>query len=273
MKLRLSLSIILLASTAMAVASPVPINSTFSGKFYVGAFGGGGASNNFNATQLGTVFFLESFGGPLSVNAFGRLTNQNGAFFGGQLGYEAPAICLNACSQWKLKPGAELEGYYMNKNSSTGALINNTTRIPVQENDFRVSYPMDKTVFLINAVLNFNKPCFCFHPYVGLGIGNAIVRISDASAFQANPLDAPNHYNGNANDTNSTFAGQLKLGLNYDFNRYVSLFAEYRWLYVANTHFVLGSTIAPAHSETTPWQVKLNNQSYNLGNIGLRVNW
>jgi opacity protein-like surface antigen len=134
---------------------------------------------------------------------------------------------------------------------------------------------MRRTVFLANAVLNFNHPCALVHPYIGFGIGNAIVRVSNANAVVINPPEdsAINHYNSNPSDSTSTFAGQIKLGLGYDFNRYVSLFGEYRWLYLASTQFVFGPTSYPSHAPTSSWQVKLDDQSYHLANVGLRYNW
>lgn len=275
MKLRISSSIFLFALTTLAFANHTPIKSvtvTSPGEFYVGVFGGGSSSNNFGGSQYGTAFFTEASGGPLSVNAFGQLNNQKAAFFGAQLGYQLQDIFLSSSLQWALGFAAELEGYSMNKSSFNGTFVNNTERLP--EHDFITSYPMRRTVFLTNAVLNFNHSCFLVHPYIGFGIGNAIARISGASATQVNPLEEGiNHYNTNTSDTNSTFAGQVKLGLSYDINKYISFFAEYRWLYLANTHFVFGSTVFPSHVETSSWQVNLNAQRYNLGDVGVRFNW
>lgn len=275
MKIRLSSSAFLFAFTSFAFASHPPINTAFitaPGKFYIGAFGGGGSSNDFNGSQYGTAFFTEAAGGLLAINAFGQLNNEDASFFGAQLGYQAQEIFLNSFSQWTVGPAAELEGYFMNKKSFNGDLINNTARLP--EHDFMVSYPMKRSVFLANAVLNFNNSRFLVHPYAGLGIGSAIVRITNASAIQISPAeDGLNHYNSNTSDSNSTFAGQIKLGLGYDINKCVSLFAEYRWLYLASTDFVFGSTVFPTHVETSSWQVKLDAQKYNLGNVGVRFNW
>lgn len=275
MKLRISSSIFLFALTNLAFASHIPIKSTpitAPGKFYVGAFGGGGLSNNFKTNQFATAFFPEASGGPLSINAFGQLDNPKPTFLGAQLGYQALKVFLNSSPQWTLGAAAELEGYVMNRSSFNGTLINNTERLP--EHDFTVSYPMRRTLFLANAVFSFNNTCLLVHPYIGFGIGNAIVRISGASAAQVNPPEEGiNHYNTNTSDTNSTFAGQAKLGLNYDINKHISFFAEYRWLYLASTHFVFGSTVSPNHVETSSWQVKLNTQRYNLGNVGVRFNW
>ena len=266
MKLRISSSIFLLALTTTAFAS-APMESA-SGKVYAGLFGGWGSSNNFNVSQYGTAYFIEADGGPLAVNAFGQANSQSAPFYGVQLGYQAPAISINPCSPWTLGPAAELEGYSMSNRSFSADLVNNTDRLAAH--NFTVTYPMSRTVFLANAVLNFNNPSIFVHPYVGFGIGGALLRVSGADSTQTTPAEAVNHYNANPNDNTSTFAGQFKLGLSYDINKYVSVFADYRYLYLASTQFTFGSTIAPGHAATSSWQVNMDAQTYNLGNVGVR---
>lgn len=261
MKLRqFSSTLFLCALTPLAFA-----NST-----YVGVFGGYGSSNHITLSQYGTAFFIEAQGGPLAVHAFGDLNSQTAAFYGLQLGYQAQQIPLH--SQWTLVPGVELEGYAIAKRSFNGTLNNNTSRL--EEHDFAVNYPLRSTVFLGNALFSFNHPCVFVHPYVGFGIGSAIVRVSGADAAQVNPPEAGiNHYNSHPSDTNSAFAGQFKLGLSYDINDYLSIFADYRWLYLASTELLFGSTDYPDHTPTSSWQVKLDAQRYNLGNVGIKFNW
>jgi len=274
MKRRTSSFILLLGFTLPAFANhpPEPATVTGPGKFYIGIFGGGGSSNNFNTSQFGTAFYPDSSGGPLAVNAFGNLNSKSASFFGAQLGYKAKEISLHPSLQWTLAPAAELEGYSMSQSSFSGDLINNTTRLP--EHDFLVTYPMNRTVFLANAIISFNHPRLLVHPNIGFGIGNAIIRIAGANAAQTSPPEAGvNHYNTDPNDTNSTFAGQIKLGLSYDINKYVSVFADYRWLYLAGTHFIFGSTSYTTHPATSPWQVNMDAQKYNLGSIGIRLNF
>ena len=261
MKLRhISSSLFLFALTPLAFA-----NST-----YVGVFGGYGSSNHINVSQYGTAFFTEAEGGPLEVHAFGDLNSQNAAFYGLQLGYQAQEIPLH--SQWTLVPGVELEGYTLNKRQFEGNLTNNIGRLP--EHDFAVTYPLRSTVFLGNAVFSFNHPCVFVHPYLIFGIGSAIVRASGAEAAQINPPEAGiNHYNSHPSDSNSAFAGQFKLGLSYDINDCLSIFADYRWLYLASTELLFGPTDYLNHVPTSSWQVKLDAQRYNLGNVGVRFNW
>lgn len=239
------------------------------GNFYVGGFGGGGSSDHFNVSQYGTAFYTEAAGGPLAVNAFGHTNSRSSWLAGAQVGYKAQDILID--QPWTLGPAIELEGFFMGDRTFTGNLTNNTTRLPAHE--FSVSYPTERSVFLTNAVLNLNNRCLRFHPYVGAGFGGAIVEISGANAAQIAPPElGVNHYNANTSDTAPTFAGQVKAGMSYDINNYVSLFAEYRWLYLSTTHFAFGSTVYPGHVATSNWQVKLGSQHYNLGTAGIRFN-
>lgn len=237
-----------------------------SNKVYIGVFGGGGSSNNFDVSQYGTVFILEAGGGARSVNAFGTLDSQSTAFYGAQLGYEAHEVLLGSNSQWSLTPTAELEGFYMGQSSFDEILFNDTLRS--EEIEFDVTLPIKRTVLLTNAILNFNHLRYPVHAFVGLGIGGAIVNIADATAFS--PPETNNHFNSNPSDTDTTFAGQIKLGLSYDINHMTQIFAEYRWVYIANTNFTLGSAVAPGHATTSSWSIELDPQQYNLGSVGIR---
>lgn len=276
MKLRISSSLFLLALTTQAFASHPAIEHVMvpaPGKLYLGVFGGGGGSNHIGGTHFGSAFYTEAKGGPMAVDAIGQVNHEGTGTIGAQLGYQVSELCLHPCSQWKVGPAVELEGYYMTKSSFNGDMINTTPRLP--EHDFVDTFPMKRTVFLGNAVLNFNHAaCQPVHPYIGFGIGSAIVKIKDAIAEQVDPPEAGvNHFNTDSNDAVSTFAGQIKLGLSYDVNRCFSFFADYRWLYLADTHFVFGSTAYAGHAETSSWHVKLTAQRYNLGNVGVRYNW
>lgn len=242
------------------------------GKIYVGVFGGGGSSNRVGINQFGTALFIEAQGGPLAVNSFGTSNSRSMGIVGGQVGYQWPELLSNPLNlQWGISPAIELEGYYLGRSSFTGHDINNdTVRLP--EHDFLVTYPLRAGVFLTNAVLNFNSANYAWlHPYVGVGIGTAVVSISNASSIQTAPPEAGvNHYNASTGDRDTTFATQAKLGLNFDFTPNISMFVEYRWLYLADTHFTFGSTVYPAHAPTTSWLVNMDHQNYNMGAVGLR---
>ncbi|MGV3739777.1 MAG: hypothetical protein ACO1N3_00585 [Gammaproteobacteria bacterium] len=80
-----------------------------------------------------------------------------------------------------------------------------------------------------------------------------------------------NHYNSNANSTDTTFAAQAKAGLSFDLTNHISIFGEYRWLYFSNSSYTFGSTVYPTHVATSSWVVNLASQNYNLGAAGIRV--
>jgi hypothetical protein len=272
-KISISTSILLLALTSTAVAKEAEATAPLAkpGKVYLGILGGVGSTNSFNANQYGTVFLTEAAGGPLAVNAFGSASSQSAGLLGLQVGYQYQDRLINPGSQWSFAPAFELEGLMFADKTFNGELINNTVRLP--ERDFIVTYPLKRNVFLINTVFNFSHPGCALRPYVGFGIGGGVVRISGASSNQIQPIEVGvNHYNANASDTDAAFAGQIKAGLGYDVNQYVNVFIEYRWLYLSNTHFTLGSTIVPGHAETSSWQVDLGPQRTNIGTVGVRFN-
>lgn len=248
------------------------VNNGLSGQAYLGVFGGGGASTNVDVNQFATAYFTEAAGGPLAVDAFGHTNSQSTWLAGAQVGYQAPEILLTEPAQWGLSPAVELEGYYLGKQTYNATVVNNTVRLP--QHDFDVSYPMETGVFLGNAVLSFNNPSYPIQPYIGVGIGGVLAKISGAVSTQIAPpeLDV-NHYNAKTNDMTSAFATQVKVGLSYDITKCIALFAEYRWLYIAPMHYTFGSTVYPGHAATSPWLVKLDSQNYNLGSAGIRFFW
>lgn len=245
-----------------------PVQAAAPGQLYVGVFGGGGAADHVNMSQYGTAYYLEAEGGPLAVDAFGRSNSPGVGMVGAHLGYQWGEFSLNTLA---ISPAVELEGYYIGKRTFEGhEFRNDTTRLP--EHDFFNRYPLSTGVFLINSVINLNSANYSqWHPYVGAGIGGAVLSITNADSLQVAPLEAGlNHYNANPHDKTSAFAGQVKVGLRYAFSEHTSIFAEYRWLYLASTDFTFGSTVAPGHPVTSSWLVNMGSQQYNLGAAGIR---
>src|SRR4029077_13802207 len=78
----LALSCATAQAGGVVVAAP-PAPSPARG-FYVGVFGGGGIADPGTITQLGTAFFIEAQGGPLSVNAKGQPGTSGVGMVGGQ---------------------------------------------------------------------------------------------------------------------------------------------------------------------------------------------
>jgi opacity protein-like surface antigen len=268
--MRLMGSLLALASTEVNAGTMGAEVLSAPGKIYFGVFGGGGSNNNFRVSQYGTAFYVEAAGGPLAVNAFGRVHGDSTGLVGGHVGYQWTNISPNFFnSPWSLSPAIELEGYYLGENTFTGHDINNnTTRLP--EHDFLVKYPTSTGVFLVNALLNLNSSSSKFHPYLGGGIGSAVLSISGAKALQVAPAEpGVNHFNSNSSNSDSAFAAQGKVGFSFDLTSNFSVFAEYRGLYIADTSYSFGSTVYPGHPATSNWRIEMDSQYYNLGAVGI----
>ncbi|TAL62280.1 MAG: hypothetical protein EPN84_06750, partial [Legionella sp.] len=146
----------------------------------------------------------------------------------------------------------------------------NDTSSRLSEHDFALTYGANTGVFLVNAVLNANNSMFQkFRPYVGVGIGSAVISISDAFSLQVNPLEAGVNHFSTTDDKAATFAAQPKIGFRYDVNPNLNIFAEYRFLYIAPSNFIFGSTIAPGHAATSAWHLDIPSQIYNMGTVGI----
>lgn len=242
---------------------PCPTN-----RLYIGAFGGGIYSNSNRVSQYGTAFFPEIGSiGPLPIIGEGHLDKTSSGFGGVQVGYEWSKPIF---SGWTLAPAAELEAFFF-KHKKEGHLINETV-VGLPEHDFADSFHMNSSVILANLVLSFNNDClFGLTPYVGGGIGAARVSLHHADSLQVSPVEAGvNHFNSRRDDSTWTFAAQAKAGLRYNFCELFHVFAEYRYLYLDATNYVLGSTNYPAHVPTSPWNVKVRNTHYNAFAIGFQ---
>lgn len=235
---------------------------------YAGVFGGGGVSNNVDASQHGTSF---NTGGFLAVDAFGSMNHRDAGLGGAQIGYQWNSIGLNAFHcPWSISPAVELEGYYLGKGKFHGNdLVNNSSTLT--EHDFRVTLPMNTGAFFANAIINFNPALSRWHPYLGGGIGGAVLIVSDADSLQVSPLEpGVNHFNSNPSDTASAFAAQGKVGVKFDLSKCINLFVEYRGVYITDSEFNFGSTVVPGHATTSSWLVKLDSQYYNTGAVGIQ---
>ncbi|WP_019215497.1 porin family protein [Legionella tunisiensis] len=244
---------------------PVTIEPT--SRIYLGVFGGGGAVSSTDISQYGTAFLFENLGGALAVNSFGKANSSSMGMVGGHIGFAWPN---HVGVHLPITPAIELEGYYIGGAKLKGHDINNET-IRLPEHDFFVRYPLKTGVALVNAVLNVDHSLFGnVKPYVGVGIGSAVVSISGASSVQLSPAEPGlNHYNADPDDKAVAFAVQPKVGLRYDFSSQASFFAEYRFLYLSETNYTFGSTIQTGHPVTAPWLVKIKPQYYNMGTVGI----
>lgn len=245
------------------VMGPVVVPATE--KVYLGVFGGGGRPESVETSQFGTAFFDT----PLAVDALGSTNTPSKGIVGGQLGYRWLDVPFFN-TQWNVTPAFEFEGYYLGKSTFRADLKNRGSVLT--EHDFSTSFPLDAGVFLTNAVVNFNSNGMQWlRPYVGVGVGGAVVRIENALSIQeVFPEPGLNHFNANPSDKDSAFAGQVKAGLNFNIWSHTNLFVEYRGLFLGNTHYTFGSTVAVGHVPTSSWAVNMNHQFYNMGAAGLQ---
>ncbi|MGQ3891298.1 hypothetical protein [Legionella sp. CNM-4043-24] len=257
---------VLALSTSVAFSGAMGPVATSAGRVYLGVFGGGGAVTGPDMRQHATAFFVEQAGGPLAVDGFGSAESSSTGMIGGHIGYS----WNNMSSYLPLTPAIELEAYYMGGVKIQGHEISNDT-VRLDEHDFRVSFSQKTGVFLINTVLNSDNPSFGrFKPYIGVGIGSAVISVSNASSIQVSPPEpGVNHFNAHTSDTAVAFAAQPKIGFNFDINPRASLFAEYRFLYLSSTDYTFGSTVYPGHAATSPWLVGIQSQYYNMGTVGI----
>lgn len=242
-----------------------------SGKIYIGGFGGGIYSNRTHMSQLGTAFFSETSSiGPLAIVANGRTGTTSSGYGGVQLGYEwAPLFECGSCSGWTLAPAMEFEAYFFS-HTKEGHLISGTTLLP--EHNFDNTFPMHVSVLLANAVVSLDSSCMCgFSPYVGVGLGATRFAIHHADSLQVDPQEpGVNHFNTRRSDASWAFAAQVKIGLKYQLCGSFQIFGEYRYLFVDNSNYVLGSTRYPDHVQTSPWNIRAKNFHYNAFAIGVR---
>lgn len=241
---------------------------------YFGAFGGELFSKPTQFTQTGTAFFLDSAGGPLAVNAKGHSKKYSSGYAGVQLGYEWKGY---DCSGWNaISCAAEVEAFFY-KHTHKAHLINPTDRLP--EHDFSNIFPTYTGIYLVNGVFALTDkwffrnffPCLeDFVPYIGIGCGAANIRIRKATSTQVSPPEAANHFNSRRSDGTWAFAAQGKTGLRYRVYGDLSIFGEYRFLYVDSSRFKFGSTIYPDHVATSPWNIDMKSTIYNAYTLGVR---
>ncbi|MCE9650812.1 MAG: outer membrane beta-barrel protein [Parvibaculum sp.] len=249
--------------TEGAAAAPQPLGRGA----YVSLFGGVGRGGDSSASQLGTAFFVEAQGGPLAVDAKGQTESQRVKFGGAQLGYE---WSYRSRLGFDLMPAIEFEGLHLSSADYRGMLENPNVR--GYEQTFDDSFSMSTNVFLANAVVGIRTPYRIITPYIGGGIGAALVSVNGATSEQTNPVEPGiNHFNAGADSSAWTFAAQAKAGVRVAVGDSAYVFGEYRYLYVGDVDQAFGSTSYPTHVPTSPWTVRFGDTSYNLFNVGVGV--
>lgn len=259
-----------LAGIFILVASCSPVLAQCDGVptgrgMYASVFGGGGSSNVSSIDQMGTAYFLESEGGPLSVNAVGSSGNDGVGMVGMQIGHEWTTGAPEG--SWGLLPAVEFEAMYLT-GTQNAQLNNDTVRLP--EHVFDDSLPMDNIALLANGVVSLQTPLVNLYPYIGGGLGVTNVKIDGANSLQLDPAEPGlNHFNANPNSSALGLSAQFKAGFRLNLTERLYLFTEYRYLYVQSTTHTFGSTQDPAHAPTSPWTVQLKDMNYHLGVGGI----
>ena len=259
---------------------------------YLGAFGGAGRTDNQDVEQTGTA---HKTGFDLLVDVKGKVERDTSGLIGAHVGYEWASTSSN------IKPAIELELMYteadqksnlVNPNDERMANITLTgsalTDAQVAVADYSAGnhrffnqMNMKMALFMANGVFTYDTDSM-FKPYIGAGLGLAVVRMTGATSYQTNPHGDPyevtsdpsheivNHFNSKTTANDFAFAGQIKLGVRAEINKHVSAFAEYRYLYVDSTDFTFGSTVYPGgHSPTDNWNVKNDSMGLHNGLVGI----
>ncbi|HVE44536.1 MAG TPA: acyloxyacyl hydrolase [Gammaproteobacteria bacterium] len=256
------LSSCIFLSTHALAASPAACDAQGA---YVGAFGGFLWPYHTDATQTGTAFYPPISGGTLHVKASGNVDSSTSGLGGVHAGYAWPSHL--SISNWEMMSAAELEGYYFSTVQKT-ELFDPASRVP--EHTFEDKLPTNSGVFLVNGVFDFNNGLTTLHPYVGAGVGAAIMSVSGADSEQVSPPELRvNHFNGSKSDSSWVFAAQAKAGVRWYLNQQWRLLAEYRYLYLSSSDYTFGPTQYPSHVATSKWNLRINDLGYSEGVVGV----
>jgi hypothetical protein len=243
---------------------------------YLGLFGGGGSLSSTSIEQTG-ISFGQDGKADTHVDARGTSGTTGASIGGAHIGYEFNGWTLgNNESGWVLTPAAEIEGYYLGSNPSAYA----DNPLATFKHDFSIQLPMNAGVFLANTIFSFKTPYSkSIRPYFGGGIGGATLSVSGAASEQLTPAEPGlNHFNTNPNASSSAFAASAKAGIRAEVYNHLSLFAEYRYLFINSSSYTFGNTNGAsqgysAHNVTTPWNINLGNQNYNMAVAGFEYSF
>jgi opacity protein-like surface antigen len=266
--------------------------------FYLGGFGGVVAPLDLNSTQSGVAYRYigQFFPGQtlptdenynLYVNVSGIQKSNSGGLVGAHFGYRCNKLIFEHKSSLAITPMFELEGFYLGT-SLSGDLVNPilepavlraegtvsvTHSIPANTHRFNDSYRLNTGVLLINSVFDFNNQLTKqFVPYWGGGLGFSFNTLSQADSHQISPYNEEdiNHFNSSNQTTTTVLSAQTKVGLHTEITNNLSIFAEYRYLYISPTSYTFGNTYYPGHHpDTSKWNVTLSSMNFQTGVFGI----
>lgn len=274
-------------------------------RFYVGAFGGVANVGGQNVRQRSTAYRREDFALPgfrdfdLQVDVEGRTQSRHDPLIGVQLGHRFSG------GPSRVVPGLEIEAMYLSSDRRAN-LVNPTDEIVtnvgtgVGQNALADLRPliskeygagrhrfdnrmrMRAGLVMANAVLGY-RLSDRFEPYVGGGVGVAVVGMRRAVSYQTNPFgpieqttdtnEDVNHFNSDPNDTRLTFAYQAKAGLQVRITDRISSFVEYRFIHMNGADFDFGATRYAGHAPTDRWSVHSGGMGVHAGIAGLRLSF
>jgi OOP family OmpA-OmpF porin len=160
------------------------------GPFYAGVFGG----YTFSSDATWTFVFYDQFAADL----------QETWVLGAKFGYTPPAFKYFA---------VELEYFYLKHDIDRSA----GSSVSVVSGDATLNN------FMVNFLVRY--PQGRFHPYLGFGLGVSSVDVSGTRTQQilGSTVTQP------LNDSDTSFAYQILLGVNYEINKNWSADLTYRW--------------------------------------------
>jgi opacity protein-like surface antigen len=282
------------------------------GGMFVGIFGGIGSTASQSIEQTGTAH--KEFAGDrefegryylydLPVRLDGRNVREMSTLVGGHLGYGWAVSSA-------LKPAFEVEGLYLTAGQEA-ALVNAAdeviTNITVIQDGAKqlVTRPnerhmvehhgglaagshtflntstMQVALFTLNGVVSYSKGGR-WTPYVGAGVGMAVVHLDGAVAIQTGPGGVEssgaagqvvNHFNSRDEASDVALAAQAKAGVRYRLSARTALFVDYRYVHLAPTVYTFGSTIYPDHAPTDAWIVRNGSMRLHHALAGLHVSF
>lgn len=274
-------------------------------KFYVGAFGGLANVGGQDVRQRSTAYRRADFALPgfrdfdLQVNVEGRTRSRHDPLVGLQVGHRFDD------GRSRIVPALEIEAIYLASDRRTN-LVNSTdeivTNIGMGDGQKALADPrpliaeeygagrhrfdnrmqMRAHLIMANAVLGYQLSDR-FEPYVGGGVGAAVVGMRRAVSYQTNPFgpieqttdthEDVNHFNSDPNETRLTFAYLAKAGLQMRLTGQISSFIEYRFIHMNGADFEFGATQYTGHATTDRWSVHSGGMGVHAAIAGLRLSF
>ena len=183
-------SAVVLFLSVFLILAPIHSEAEETGPFYAGVFGG----YTFSSDATWTFVFYDQFNADL----------QETWVLGAKFGYVPPAFKYFA---------VELEYFYLKHDIDRSA----GTSVSVESGDATLNN------FMVNFLVRY--PQGRIHPYLGFGLGVSSVDVSGTRTQQilgttvTQPLD----------DSDTSFAYQILLGVNFEINKNWSADLTYRW--------------------------------------------